>query len=113
PEPSSSSCAAPTTSPATANACAPAACSPNKRSPSASACTPTPSTPGAAPACSAPTRPTTRTTTSTRRRHPATRASRNSKDDGSPTENQSHQPQEVQYETNSLSKQSPTDPIHT
>ena len=76
---------------------------PSTRSPNGSPSTPARSRSGTAPGCSAPTRPTTRTTTSTSRPHPATHDSENDKDSGSPTENQPHQLQEVQYETNSLS----------
>lgn len=42
--------------------------------------------------------------------HPATHDSDPNRDDGSPTENQPHQPKELQCETNSVSYASPTEP---
>ena len=72
---------------------------------------PTRSTPGAAPDCSKRTRPTTRTTTYTGRRHPATQDSSNAAAGNTPNENQPNQPKEVQCETNSLACGSPASRI--
>ena len=99
---SSSTCAAPTSSPATTTDSEPAAYSRSSRPPTRSACTPARSRPGTAPDCSPPTKPTTRTSDSSTHPTPLTHASDPATAGACKTENPPHGPDKVHYETIAL-----------